>query len=53
MAHMKENSGAASVHFTESEIAELNTSVRAIDVRGQRLPDFVLAMSGVEAPMRK
>jgi aryl-alcohol dehydrogenase-like predicted oxidoreductase len=50
MAHMIENSGAASVHFSAAEISELNASVRAIEVRGQRLPDAVLAFSGVEAP---
>jgi aryl-alcohol dehydrogenase-like predicted oxidoreductase len=50
MAHMIENSGAASVHFPAAEISELNASVRAIEVHGQRLPDAVLAFSGVEAP---
>ena len=50
MAHMIENSGAAAVRFTPDEIAELNTAVRAIEIRGQRLPDAVLAFSGVEAP---
>ena len=32
------------------EIAELNAAVRAIEVRGERLPDAVLVFSGVEAP---
>jgi aryl-alcohol dehydrogenase-like predicted oxidoreductase len=50
MAHMLENTGAADVRFTQSELAELNTAVRAIAIRGQRLPDAVLAYSGVEAP---
>ncbi|HSE30023.1 MAG TPA: aldo/keto reductase [Pyrinomonadaceae bacterium] len=53
MAHMVENSGAAGVRFTPSEISELNSAVRAIEVKGQRLPDAVLAFSGVEAPMKK
>ncbi len=53
MAHMVENSGAASVRFTPSEISELNSAVMAIEVKGQRLPDAVLAFSGVEAPMKK
>ena len=53
MAHMVENSGAADVRFTPSEISELNTSVMTIEVKGQRLPDAVLAFSGVEAPMKK
>jgi aryl-alcohol dehydrogenase-like predicted oxidoreductase len=51
-AHMVENSGAAGVRFTPSEISELNSAVRAIEVKGQRLPDAVLAFSGVEAPLR-
>jgi aryl-alcohol dehydrogenase-like predicted oxidoreductase len=50
MAHMVENIGAANVRFTRSELTELNAAVRAIEIRGQRLPDAVLAYSGVEAP---
>jgi aryl-alcohol dehydrogenase-like predicted oxidoreductase len=50
MAHMLENSGADAVQFTEDEIAELNQSVAAIEVQGARLPDGVLALSGLEAP---
>jgi aryl-alcohol dehydrogenase-like predicted oxidoreductase len=50
MAHMRENIGASEVRFTPAEIAELNAAVGAIEVRGQRLPDGVLAFSGVEAP---
>lgn len=53
MQHMIENSAADSVKFTSSEITELNTAVRAIEVKGERLPAGVLAFSGVEAPMRK
>ncbi len=49
MAHMLDNVGAASVAFTTSEIAELNTAVADIKVAGQRLPDAVLQYSGVEA----
>jgi aryl-alcohol dehydrogenase-like predicted oxidoreductase len=52
MAHMVENSGAAGVRFTPSEVSELNSAVRAIEVKGQRLPDAVLAFSGVEAPVK-
>jgi aryl-alcohol dehydrogenase-like predicted oxidoreductase len=50
MAHMIENIGAANVRFTATEIAELNRAVSAIQVKGARLPDTVLAFSGVEAP---
>ena len=53
MAHMLENSGASAMRFTPSELVELNAAVRSIDIRGQRLPDAVLAFSGVEAPPRK
>ncbi len=53
MAHMVENSGADGVRFTPAELAELNTAVRAIEIQGQRLPDAVLAFSGVEAPPKK
>jgi aryl-alcohol dehydrogenase-like predicted oxidoreductase len=50
MAHMVENSGAADVTFTPSELGELNAGVRGIEIRGQRLPDQVLVLSGMEAP---
>lgn len=53
MAHMVENSGAPAVRFTSAEINELNSAVRAIEIKGQRLPDGVLVMSGVEAPPKK
>ncbi len=50
MPHMLDNIGAASISFTPEEIGELNSAVAAITVAGQRLPDAVLAFSGVEAP---
>lgn len=53
MAHMLENIGAAAVRFTPTEISELNSAVRAIEISGQRLPDQVLVFSGVEAPPKK
>ncbi len=53
MAHMLDNSGAALARFSPAELTELNASVRAIEVKGQRLPDAVLAFSGVEAPPKK
>jgi aryl-alcohol dehydrogenase-like predicted oxidoreductase len=52
MAHMLENIGADSIKFTPEEIAELNKSLAAIEIRGARLPDAVLQFSGVEAPLR-
>ena len=53
MPHMLENNGAADVRFTSSELADLNAAVRAIEIRGQRLPDQVLVFSGVEAPPKR
>jgi aryl-alcohol dehydrogenase-like predicted oxidoreductase len=52
MAHMLQNIGAANIQFTPSEIAELNSAVQAIEIKGQRLPDAVLAFSGVEARLK-
>lgn len=48
-AHLLQNIGAADVGLTTSELAELNAAVRAIEIAGARLPDAVLAYSGVEA----
>lgn len=53
MAHMMENAGATDVRVTAAGIAELNGAVRAIEIKGQCLPDGVLAFSGVEAPFKK
>ncbi|MGX9713052.1 aldo/keto reductase [Janthinobacterium lividum] len=53
MAHMLDNIGAAGVRLTSGEVAELNRAVAAIAIRGARLPDAVLAYSGVEAPLRE
>lgn len=51
MAHLTQNKGAADVEFTVNELAELNAEVRAIEIRGARLPEAVLVFSGVEAPL--
>jgi aryl-alcohol dehydrogenase-like predicted oxidoreductase len=53
LAHMLENTGAANVRFTAAELAELDAAVRAIEIRGQRLPDQVLVFSGVEAAPKR
>jgi aryl-alcohol dehydrogenase-like predicted oxidoreductase len=53
MSHMLDNSGAEAVRFTPAELAELNAAVRAIEVKGQRLPEQVQVMSGVEAPPKE
>ncbi|RKH55546.1 aldo/keto reductase [Corallococcus llansteffanensis] len=53
LAHMLENLGAADVHFSSAELAELNGAVSAVEIRGARLPEQVLVFSGVEAPPKK
>ncbi len=53
MAHMLQNISAPAIRFTEPELVDLNASLRAIEVKGQRLPDAVLAFSGVEAPPKR
>jgi aryl-alcohol dehydrogenase-like predicted oxidoreductase len=53
MAHMLDNVGATSIRFSAAELAELNGAVRAIKVQGARLPDAVLAYSGVESPPKR
>lgn len=51
MAHMLENTGAAAVAFSNTELQELDSAVRAITIRGERLPPAVQVFSGVEAPL--
>ena len=53
LAHLLENTGAAAVRFTATELAELNAAVSAIKIAGARLPEDVLAFSGVEAAPKK
>src|SRR5260370_14253940 len=50
MAHMIENVGASSVALSPDELKELNASVSSIQIQGKRLPDGILALSGIEAP---
>jgi hypothetical protein len=50
---MTAQAGADGVRFTPAELAELNSAVRAIEIRGQHLPDAVLVFSGVEAPPKQ
>ena len=50
MANLQQNVGAVSVQFTSSELDELNSAVRDIEILGTRLPEPVLNMTGVEAP---
>lgn len=50
MAHMMENIGAANIVLTKAELAEFNTALSALEIKGERLPKFVLDFSDVEAP---
>lgn len=52
LAHLLENVGSTGVRFTPAELAELDGAVAAVQIRGARLPEQVLAFSGVEAPPR-
>ncbi len=53
MTHMLDNKGADEIKFTSEELSELNSAVRAFEVKGKRLPDVVQAFSGVEAPPKR
>lgn len=53
MPHMLENVGASSIQFSSTELNELNGALEAIKIQGARLPDTVLAYSGVEAPLKQ
>lgn len=53
MEHMLENIGAADVRFTADELTQFGTELAKIEVKGERLPQMVLAFSNVEAPLKK
>lgn len=53
IAHMKENVGADLLKFTNEELEEFTKQLNEIQISGERLPAGVLAMSGVEAPLKK
>jgi aryl-alcohol dehydrogenase-like predicted oxidoreductase len=53
MQHLLDNVGSADVSFTPSELAELSAAASAIEIRGARLPEQVLAYSGIEAPPKQ
>ncbi|MDE3144976.1 MAG: aldo/keto reductase [Bacteroidota bacterium] len=53
MAHMLENTAADKIHFTSDELIQFNADVESIKIEGARLPPFVEALSGVEAPLKK
>lgn len=51
--HLLQNIGAIDVRFSAAELAELNASVSAIKIQGQRLPDAVQAFSDIDAPPKR
>jgi len=53
MAHMQENIGADSVRLTSEEWQQFNKELEVIQISGERLPEFVLQFSKVEAPPKK
>lgn len=53
MSHMLDNNGADNVRFTADELKEFNKQLETIKIMGERLPSFVLAFSGVEAPPKR
>ncbi len=53
MAHMLDNSGADAVRFTAGELEEFNAALEKIEIKGERLPKFVLDFSDVEAPAKQ
>lgn len=53
MAHMLENIGADDVKFTADELKQFNSELAKIEIKGERLPKFVLDFSDVEAPLKK
>ena len=53
MAHMLENSAAANVKFSVADWQQFNQELNAITIIGERLPEFVLQFSKVEAPKKQ
>lgn len=53
MAHLLENIGADTVRFTADEIGSLNRELATIEIKGLRLSQMILNLSGVEAPPKK
>lgn len=52
MAHMEQNIAADNIKFTAEELNTLNNQIDAIEIKGLRLPEFVLQFSKVEAPQK-
>jgi chemotaxis receptor (MCP) glutamine deamidase CheD len=53
MAHLLDNIGADNVRFSADELKQFNIELAKIEIKGERLPKFVLDFSDVEAPPKK
>jgi len=53
LRHVESNNGAAAIRFSPDELRELNASIAAIRIEGDRLPKGALDMTGVEAPPKR
>lgn len=53
MAHMLDNIGAIEVSFRADELQAMNTALKGITIKGERLPPAVAVLSGVEAPLKR
>lgn len=52
MDHMLQNSAAANLNLTASEMVDITNALNAIAIQGARLPDSVQVYSDVEAPLK-
>jgi len=52
MAHMLENIGSKEIKLTIEEWQQFNNELETIKISGERLPEFVLQFSKVEAPVK-
>ncbi|HTI97485.1 MAG TPA: aldo/keto reductase [Dongiaceae bacterium] len=52
LPHLFDNIGADAVRFTPAELGELNAALLHTPVHGARLSPWILALSGVEAPVK-
>lgn len=53
IAHMLDNTGADAIHFEADELNDFNIALSKIEIKGERLPKFILDFSDVEAPVKK
>ena len=49
--HMRDNTAASGISFSPEELAQITAQVDAIQIKGARLPEAVLGLSGVDTPL--